>query len=138
MAAHAHHYLRIYDGAKEVALYHSKRLATAGQRLVLYARDRGCAHPGCTVPAYLTEAHHTEDYAQTGRTDIDDLTLRCDPHHQIITSGGWKTRKNPRGETETIPPPHLDVGQPRINYYWHPDRLLHGDDEQDTDDPDAA
>jgi hypothetical protein len=40
LASHAHHYLRIYDGAKELALYHSKRLASPGQRMVLYAGDR--------------------------------------------------------------------------------------------------
>jgi hypothetical protein len=40
LASHAHHYLRIYDGAKELALYHSKRLASPGQRIVLYAGDR--------------------------------------------------------------------------------------------------
>jgi hypothetical protein len=137
LAAHAHHYLRIYDGAKELALYHTKRLAAPGQRIVLYAKDRGCSHPRCDVPGYLTEVHHNKPYCQTHRTDIDDLTLRCGPHHGIITTGGWTTRKRHDGTTETIPPPHLDYGQPRTNIFHHPENLLrdHGDDDDDDDDP---
>ena len=115
MASHAHHYLRIYQGAKELALYHTKRVASPAQRIVLHAKERGCSHPNCPVPGYFCEAHHDDDYAQTGRTDIDGLTFRCGPDHEIITSGGWKTRKNPHGQTEPLPPPHLDHGQPRTN-----------------------
>lgn len=124
LAGAAHHYLRIYDGAKEIALFHRKRIANAGQRLVLYAKERGCSHPGCTVAAQLTEVHHVTDYATTGRTDIDDLTLRCGPHHRIITVGGWTTRRGARGVVETIPPGHLDRGQPRVNHFHHPEDLL--------------
>ncbi|MCV7084949.1 HNH endonuclease, partial [Mycolicibacter hiberniae] len=74
------------------------------------------------------------DYASTGRTDIDGLTLRCGPHHQLITSGGWKTRKHPNGTTKTLPPPHLDHGQPRINRYHHPEKLLGDYGSGDEDD----
>ncbi len=42
LARHAHHYLAIFDNAKPVALYHAKRLASPGQRIMLYAKDRGC------------------------------------------------------------------------------------------------
>ncbi|BBZ21985.1 hypothetical protein MHIB_04030 [Mycolicibacter hiberniae] len=134
MASHAHHYLRIYHGAQELALFHTKRLATPGQRIVLHAKERGCSHPGCPIPGYLCEVHHDTDYASTGRTDIDGLTLRCGPHHQLITSGGWKTRKHPNGTTKTLPPPHLDHGQPRINRYHHPEKLLGDYGSGDEDD----
>nr|WP_264073100.1 HNH endonuclease signature motif containing protein [Mycolicibacter minnesotensis] len=106
MASHAHHYLRIYQGAQELALFHTKRLASPGQRIVLYAKERGCSHPNCPIPGYLCEVHHDTDYAKTRRTDITDLTLRCGPHHQLITTGGWKTRKHHNGTTQTLPPPH--------------------------------
>ncbi|ORV47331.1 hypothetical protein AWC02_09455 [Mycolicibacter engbaekii] len=131
MASHAHHYLRIYQGAKELGLFHTKRLATPAQRIVLHAKERGCSHPGCPVPGYLCEVHHDTDYATTGRTDIDGLTLRCGPHHRLITAHGWKTRKNASGTTQTLPPPHLDHGQPRTNHYHHPEKLLehNGDDD---------
>ncbi|MEZ0367149.1 HNH endonuclease signature motif containing protein [Mycobacterium sp. pUA109] len=138
MASHAHHYLRIYDGAKEIALYHTKRLASPGQRIVLYAKERGCSHPNCSVPGYCCEVHHDDDYAQTGVTDIAGLTFRCHPHHGIITTGGWKTRKNHHGQTETLPPPHLDHGQPRTNHYHHPENLLHDNhDNKDDEDDDG-
>ncbi|MFC5336195.1 HNH endonuclease, partial [Mycobacterium branderi] len=39
--------------------------------------------------------------------------------------------KNTHGDTEWIPPPHLDHGQPRTNNYWHPDKLLRPDDDED-------
>ncbi|WP_238600947.1 hypothetical protein, partial [Mycobacterium celatum] len=38
-----------------------------------------------------------------------------------------------RGDTEWIPPPHLDHGQPRTNRYHHPEKLLRDDDEDDED-----
>ncbi len=37
MARHAHHYLALFDNAHAIALYHTKRLASPGQRIVLYA-----------------------------------------------------------------------------------------------------
>jgi hypothetical protein len=133
LASHAHHYLRIYHGAKELALFHTKRLASPAQRIVLYAKERGCSHPNCPIPGYYCEVHHDTDYAQTHRTDIDELTLRCGPHHQLITSHGWKTRKTHNGTTETLPPPHHDHGQPRTNHYHHPEKLL-ADREDNGDD----
>jgi len=39
LASHAHHYLCIFDQGKAIALYHTKRLASPGQRIVLYAKD---------------------------------------------------------------------------------------------------
>ena len=139
MASHAHHYLRMYQGAKELALFHTKRLASPGQRIVLYAKERGCSHPNCSVSGYYCEVHHDDDYAKTRRTDITDLTLRCGPHHQLITSHGWKTRKRHDGTTQTLPPPHLDHGQSRTNCYHHPEKLLgdnnSGKDDEDDEDP---
>jgi Domain of unknown function (DUF222) len=63
LAGHAHHYLTIFDNSRAIGLYHTKRLASPGQRIVLYAKDRGCSHPGCDVPGYLCEVHHVTDFA---------------------------------------------------------------------------
>jgi len=130
LAAHAHHYLAIFDKGKALALYHTRRLASPAQRIVLYARDRGCSFPGCDVPGYLCEAHHCNRYAVHPVTDVNDLTFGCGPNHKLAEQG-WTTRKNAHGDTEWIPPPHLDHGQPRTNTYWHPEKLLRddGDDE---------
>ncbi|WP_297824433.1 HNH endonuclease signature motif containing protein, partial [Mycobacterium sp.] len=63
LGRHAHHYLAIFDKGKALALYHTKRLASPGQRIVLYAKDRGCTAPGCDVKGYYCEVHHVTDYA---------------------------------------------------------------------------
>ena len=131
LARHAHHYLAVFDKGKALALYHTKRLASPGQRIVLYAKDRGCSAPGCDVPGYYCEVHHVQDWASTHRTDIDQLTLACGPHHRLLDNG-WTTRKRANGDTEWIPPPHLDRGQPRTNTFHHPEKLLAEDDDGDA------
>ncbi|MDT5308090.1 MAG: hypothetical protein QOE48_3772, partial [Mycobacterium sp.] len=100
------------------------------QRIVLYAKDRGCSFPNCDVPGYLTEVHHVRPWAKTHTTDIDDLTLACGPNHKLAEQG-WTTRKNGQGDTEWIPPPHLDYGQARTNTFHHPEKLLREEDEDD-------
>jgi hypothetical protein len=128
MAAHAHHYLAVFENGRPVSLHHARRLASPGQRIVLYAKDRGCSAPGCEVPGYLCEVHHIDDYATCHTTDMDNLTFACGPHHRLLRPGGWKTRKRADGDTEWIPPPHLDRGQPRINTFHHCETLPSGDD----------
>ncbi|MDT5020636.1 MAG: hypothetical protein QOI33_1160, partial [Mycobacterium sp.] len=129
LGAHAHHYLAIFDNGKALALYHTKRLASPAQRLVLYARDRGCTFPGCTMPAHLCEVHHDDPYTTHPVTDIDHLSLACHANHDLAEQG-WTTRKNAHGQTEWISPPHLDRGQPRTNTYHHPEKLLRNDDDE--------
>ncbi|OMC46984.1 hypothetical protein A5745_11400 [Mycobacterium sp. IS-2888] len=137
LARHARHYLAIFDKGKTLALYHTKRLASPAQRIVLYGKDRGCTAPGCTVPGYYSEVHHVVGYAICGCTDVNNLTFGCGPHHRLLQPGGWTTRRRANGDTEWIPPPHLDRGQPRTNTYWYPEKLLRdGDDDDDNDDDD--
>ena len=131
LGSHAHHYLAIFDKGKALALYHTKRLASPAQRIVLHAKDRGCTFPGCTVPAYLCQVHHNDPYATHPVTDVNGLTLVCHPNHPLAEQG-WTTRTNARGQTEWIPPPHLDRGQPRINTFHHPDKLLRDDEDDEV------
>jgi hypothetical protein len=140
LARHAHHYLAIFDRGKALALYHTKRLASPGQRIVLYAKDRGCSHPGCDVSGYYCEVHHVTSYATCRTTDINELTFACGGHHPLAERG-WITRKNAHGDTEWIPPPHLNRGQPRINTFHHPEKLLceeDGEDDEDAGDVEAG
>ena len=84
-------------------LARSKRLASAGQRIVLHAQDRGCTFPGCTVPGYGCQVHHAElDWADGGQTNITDECLACGPHNRLVKSAGWCTRKRKDGRTEWI------------------------------------
>lgn len=94
---------------------------------MLYAKDRGCSFPNCDVAGYYCEVHHCNPYARCRNTDVNDLTLACAPHHNVAEQG-WITRKNQRGQTEWIPPAHLDHGQPRVNTFHHPEKLLLDDD----------
>ncbi|GJO26941.1 hypothetical protein NJB1507_32400 [Mycobacterium marinum] len=124
MASRAYHYLAVFDEHSNRPLYlgRSRRLASADQRLVLYAQDRGCTHPGCDVPGYWCEVHHTDEWAAGGPTDVDKLTFACKPDHKLA-GNGWQTTKLPNGRTAWIPPPQLDRGA-RTNDYHHPERLF--------------
>ncbi|WP_059017021.1 HNH endonuclease signature motif containing protein [Mycobacterium sp. M26] len=126
MASHAYHYLTLFDGITGQALWlgRTKRLASADQRIVLHARDRGCTAPGCTVPGYGCQVHHAaKDWSDGGSTNIDELGFACKCDNLLVENGGWSTRKLPNGDTEWTPPPHL----PRpggTNTYHHPERFL--------------
>jgi len=128
MARHAYHYLCVFDRHTERAIYlgRTRRIASADQRIVLHAKDRGCTAPGCDMPGYLSEVHHVDEWAAGGRTDIDSLTFGCPPHHRLIKPGGWKTRKRKNGSTEWLPPPNIPLPG-ATNDYHHPERLLEDD-----------
>ena len=129
-AATAHHYLAVFDHAKPLALFHTKRFANLAQRIMLLAKDGGCTRPGCTTPGYHTEAHHVTGWTTTHVTDIHDLALACGPDNRLVEKG-WDTRKNTHGDTEWLPPAHHDHGQPRINTFHHPEKLLAPDDDDE-------
>ncbi|NKZ12341.1 HNH endonuclease [Mycolicibacterium septicum DSM 44393] len=127
LAGHAYHYLCIYKSHTEIPLYlgRTKRIASPGQRIAVMARDGGCTRPGCTAPPYWCQVHHRdEDWADGGPTDVDNLTLACQPDHRLLTSKGWRTQSGKDGRTEWIPPPILDVAQPRVNDCHRPERYL--------------
>lgn len=126
MAGHAYHYLSLFDqvSGRPLWLGRSKRIASADQRVVLHALDRGCSFPGCTVPSYGCQVHHANTgWAAGGNTDIDDLTQACGPHNRLVEREGWSTRKHRDGTTEWRPPRQLPlIGG--VNSYHHPDRLI--------------
>jgi hypothetical protein len=94
MASHAN----IFDGGKSLDLYHTKRLASPAQRIVLYANDRGCTMPGCDAPAYHSQVQHVRAWAATHCTDINVLTLACGPNNRLVEKGRT-TRKNSKPES---------------------------------------
>lgn len=129
-AATSHHYLAVFDQAKPLALFHTKRFANLAQRIMLLAKEGGCTRPGSTAPAYHCEVHHVSGWTTTFYTDIHDLTLACGPHNRLAEKG-WTTRKNARGDTQWIPPAHLDHGQPRTNTFHHPEKLFTTEDDDE-------
>jgi Domain of unknown function (DUF222) len=138
MAAHAHQHLAVFDKATghALALYRTKRIASPAQRIMLIARDGGCTKPCCTVGAYGCQVHHaSQDWANGGNTNVDDLTLACGTDNRSVDDAGWQTTINTRGQCEWTPPPALDHGQTRINYYHRPEALLRPPENQAPPEP---
>ncbi|WP_319437047.1 HNH endonuclease signature motif containing protein [Mycobacterium sp. RTGN5] len=134
VSAHAYHYLALFDGVTGRALWlgRTKRIASADQRIILHAKDRGCTRPGCDAPGYHSVVHHAaKDWKNGGNTDINDLTLACPPDNQLVETGGWDTQILPNGQTQWLPPPGLPMLKGGTNDYHHPERLLPKDDEKD-------
>jgi hypothetical protein len=128
LAKHSHLDLAVFDKATGSALdlFRTRRVASPAQRIMLIARDGGCTKPSCTVGAYGSQVHHaTADWADDGNTNVDELGLACGPDNRLVDKdGGWTTTVNACGEVEWAPPPHLDTGQNRVNYYHRPERLV--------------
>jgi hypothetical protein len=125
MAAKAIHYLAVFDDHTSRPLYlgRQKRVATADQRLICYARDRGCTRPNCLEPGYRCEVHHSPDWAQGGRTDADKLFFACGCDHGAASRGEWHTVVTGSGRLGWTD----GNGPPEINRAHHPDELLRGD-----------
>lgn len=140
IATNAHHYLAIFDDdGRPLHLSRAKRLATADQRLVLYAKDRGCTFPGCPHPGYYAQTHHVDEWADGGGTDVHRLTFACDAHHHLVGDGPTRWATTITGpddpyphRTAWHPPAFLDPQRNgKINHYHHPDELLLGPTEPD-------
>jgi hypothetical protein len=132
MAAKAIHYLAVFEDHTSRPLYlgRQKRLATADQRLVCYARDRGCTRPNCLEPGYRCEVHHAPDWAQGGRTDADKLYFACGCDHGGASCGDWHTVVTDNGRLGWTD----GTGPPQINHAHHPEELLRGDPDPPDED----
>ena len=125
MAAKTIHYLAVFDEHTERPLYlgRQKRVATADQRLICHARDRGCTRPNCLESGYRCEVHHSPDWADGGRTDADKLFFACGPDHAMASRGELRTQVVDGGRLGWTD----GTGPPEINHAHHPDELLRGD-----------
>jgi len=66
-------------------------------RRALWARDRHCTFPGCHRTR-LVEAHHVHHWVEGGETSVDNLMLLCWFHHRLLHEGGFRIRRDYRGE----------------------------------------
>ena len=132
MAANAIHYLAVFDDHTERPLYlgRQKRVATADQRLICYARDRGCTRPNCLESGYRCEVHHAPEWARGGRTDADKLFFACGADHAMASRGELHTQVTENGRLGWTD----NTGPPEINHAHHPDELLRGDPDPPEDD----
>ena len=54
----------------------------------LRKRDRHCTFPGCNHKVFV-QAHHIRHWTKKGPTDLDNLVLVCDFHHDLVHKFGW-------------------------------------------------
>ncbi|WP_123023311.1 HNH endonuclease signature motif containing protein [Mycolicibacterium stellerae] len=137
LAANSIHYLAVFDDHSNRPLYlgRTKRIASADQRIICYARDRGCTRPGCTEPGYHCEVNHDPSWAAGGRTDADCLFFDCGPDHTLISKGLLQTKVTDTGRLA-----YSDGNGPfEVNLAHHPEELLRelfeSDDGPNGDDP---
>ena len=77
-------FLLTVDGLSGVPLHlgRSKRLASVGQRIAMFAVQGVCSWAGCTTSMSECEAHHIISWLRYGATDIENLTGLCPTHHR--------------------------------------------------------
>jgi Domain of unknown function (DUF222) len=125
MASDSIHYLAVFDEHSGRPLYlgRSKRIATADQRIICYARDHGCTRPNCLVPGYDCEVHHAPGWHSGGRSDADKLFFAC---------GG----DNARAEDDDVSTTVTEDGRlawshgadpPQVNRLHHPEEWFDDD-----------
>jgi hypothetical protein len=99
-----------------------RRLAPPGMRKAIIARDRGCTFPGCARTAAQSEIHHAIEWAQGGRTDLDNLAIACGYHNNFAPKQGWRTVMID-GVPHWQPPSWHPTREPQRNYLHHPELL---------------
>ena len=92
-------------GGVPLALGRSRRLASAGQRLAVAERDRGCAK--CSVARSRANFHHIVTWDGGGPTDERNLVMLCVNCHTMIHEEGWGVVVD-HNEVWFIPPVKLD------------------------------
>ena len=110
------------DAGGVLAYGRGRRLAAAGQRKALFARDRGCTFPGCTRSAAQSEIHHATDWAHGGHTNLDSMAIACGYHNTEAPKMGWRTVLID-GIPHWKPPPWHPNQEPQRNYLHHPELL---------------
>ncbi|WP_193073251.1 HNH endonuclease signature motif containing protein, partial [Brevibacterium sp. FME37] len=101
----------ISEKAKTMQVVTENRFANARQIAVLTARDQGCTFPGCDAPPGWCDAHHIVEWAQGGRTDINNMTLSCSAHHHLLDRSDWETVMLKDGRPAWVPPASIDPGR---------------------------
>ncbi|MCI4011559.1 HNH endonuclease signature motif containing protein [Brevibacterium sp. ZH18] len=98
----------ISDKAITMQVATENRYANAKQIAVLTARDQGCTFPGCDAPPGWCDAHHIVEWAQKGKTDVNNMTLTCSAHHHLLDRSEWSTVMLKDGRPAWVPPPSID------------------------------
>jgi hypothetical protein len=107
-----------------LAVGRTRRTVTPAQWCALVIRDKGCIFPGCDRPAGWCQGHHVIYWENWGLTDLDNMVLLCDHHHDSVHHHQWTVEFGEDGHPQVIPPPWMDpTGTPRRNHHWRPPPL---------------
>jgi hypothetical protein len=79
------------------------RFPTPTQRREVIRRDRHCRFPGCSN-ALFTNVHHVVHWTPDGLTDLPNLVLLCEHHHDRVHAGGWHVHGNANVELTFVGP----------------------------------
>ncbi|MEX1038414.1 MAG: DUF222 domain-containing protein [Acidimicrobiia bacterium] len=76
----------------------TRRRADAGQQRHVELRDLICAFPGCRMPATECDLDHTKTWAETRKTNVNDLAPACRHDHVGLHQFDWIYRRIPGGD----------------------------------------
>ncbi len=117
--------IRVDTNGVPLSMGRTRRIVSPQQWLALVVRDRGCVFPNCDRPAPWTQAHHVIHWSQGGPSDLSNLCLVCDRHHDAIHNG-WDVEMGADGKPDVRPPPWVDPERrARRNQYWETQAELH-------------
>jgi hypothetical protein len=93
----------VFDGADRPITGSNQRTFRGLLRRAIQVRDRHCQHPsGCDDPIDDCDLNHTTDWADGGRTELDDGNIECHPHNRIEE---LHRKAPPPGTPRAGPPP---------------------------------
>ena len=70
-----------------------RRTTPPAIKRALWARDGGCAFPGCMHRRFV-DAHHARHWSLGGETSLENTMLLCSAHHRLVHEGGYTVRKD--------------------------------------------
>ncbi|WP_313810478.1 HNH endonuclease signature motif containing protein [Glutamicibacter sp.] len=113
-------YPLVLSGKRRILdLGRSQRLFSKAQAIAIRAVHRGCAFPGCTMPANRCEIDHLDAWEKGGPTDVDNGELFCPVRHIGRHAGLFSAVKVPGYGTMIQLPKSLDAaGRLQVNTYF--------------------
>jgi hypothetical protein len=118
--------IRLDTEGVPLSMGRTRRTVSPQQWLALFIRDHGCVFPNCDRPAAWTQAHHIVHWSQGGPTDLSNMCLVCDRHHDAVHTDGWDVEMAADRRPELRPPPWVDPDRrARRNRYWQTQTEFH-------------
>jgi hypothetical protein len=81
------------DKGEPMSVGRQTRIVPKAIKRALWARDKGCAFPGCDRRRFV-DAHHIKHWSAGGETSLDNLMLLCTRHHPLVHEGGFRIEKD--------------------------------------------